>query len=344
MHAKITSLEDKLRQELDRHYGRLFETYPQLENLGLVAKSPQDDPIWLPSRLPLKEVEELNVTDLWEAESQLRIGQAYDAIRDLRKALGLRSWWSRHVKAQNDSQMTKTKGQSSLLACRAKVREASRIYSICYHWLHKMAPGLAKRFGFQELKAQDLVLLNDWLEGGRYRTNEGRLPWIWTLQAPVDSPSDPPATLSPADASASSASMPPSSLENIVETWRNEYYVHAAAASERWIEEVEILRYEMVRIYRWFRYQALWWAWVADERATVEDEDGSTHPATDPEWASMDQATRGSVAYASRKFSLFVSLANHASEEFIPVMGQGVWDEVWKGPTAADANDGMGIN
>lgn len=113
-------------------------------------------------------------------------------------------------------------------------------------------------------------------------------------------------------------------------------YVHAAAAAERWTEEVEILQYEMVRIYQWFRHQALYWAKRADEEAAMEDEDGSTHPMTDLEWASVDQATRGSVAYASRKFSLFASMANHAADTFIPVMGQEAWDEIWSGPTAVN--------
>lgn len=222
MQAKITNLADKLRRELDRHYGHLAEAYPQLEGLGLVAKPPQHDPIWLPSRLPLAEVKELKITDFWEVESQLRIGQAHDAISDLRRALGLRSWWSHHAKAQNDGQATITKGQLSLLACQARVREASRIYSICYHWLHKMDRNLTERFGFPQLRGQDLILLNDWLEGGCYKTNEGRLPWIWTLRAPIDRVDNPPAASLHVDTSTNSASIPSSSLENIVETWRNE--------------------------------------------------------------------------------------------------------------------------
>ncbi|KIO17726.1 hypothetical protein M407DRAFT_32600 [Tulasnella calospora MUT 4182] len=50
-------------------------------------------------------------------------------------------------------------------------------------------------------------------------------------------------------------------------------------------------------------------------------EDGITRPVQDEQWRTMDLPMRGFVAYACRKFSLYVNLANYASSEFIPAMG-----------------------
>ncbi|KIO18722.1 hypothetical protein M407DRAFT_31631 [Tulasnella calospora MUT 4182] len=332
--AKLTKLAEKIKSELPNHYTRLLEEYPQLEALGLSPIAAHNDPIWLPSRITSPEAKELGIEEFLKAEVQLRIGQVLDAINDLKGALSLRSFWSRHVKAQYDSQTRKTKGQTSLQKCKARVREAARMYTTCYEWLSKAAPDVAKAYGFQLLKGQDLVLLSDWLEGGFYKSNQGRLPWIWTLR-PTLHPLESIDNLALTEPTVSDSQSLASALDDVVEAWRNEFirldFVHASAAAQRWNEEVEILRYEMVRIFRWFCYQALQWAWLADHESTMLYEDGITRPVQDEQWRTMDLPMRGFVAYACRKFSLYVNLANYASSEFIPAMGAKVWEEVWIG-------------
>lgn len=71
MKAKVTELSQKLERELQRHYDRLLEAFPLLDGLGLMASSPHNDPIWLPSRITLPEAEELGLKQLWEAETNL---------------------------------------------------------------------------------------------------------------------------------------------------------------------------------------------------------------------------------------------------------------------------------
>lgn len=321
-----------------------------------------NDPIWLPSRITPSEAKELGIEEFLKVEIQLRIGQAFDAIHDLRGALSLHSFWSRHVKAQYTSENRKTKGQSSLQKCKARVREAARTYTTCYEWLSFAAADIAKAYGLQPLKGQDLILLSRWLEGGYYKSNQGRLPWIWTLRPTLhpDQPIDNPDLAGPMVNDSLSLASP---LDNVVEAWRNECkldlvferhsfmltnfcltvirldFVHASAAAERWHEEVEILHYEMVRIFRSFRYQALQWAWLADHKPTLLSEDGVMRPAQDERWCAMDAPTRGFVAYACRKFALYVDLANYAASEFILAMGVKVWDEVWIGGPNTEVDD-----
>lgn len=93
---------------------------------------------------------------------------------------------------------------------------------MCYEWLVKMAPDVAKRFGLQTLRDRDLVLLSEWLEGGHYKSNDRRLPWIWTLRLPVDSADEAFDNTLFAQPSASATSTASASLEEVVETWRNE--------------------------------------------------------------------------------------------------------------------------
>lgn len=145
-------------------------------------KDPLSDDILLPSRLTPHEVEQLGLTKLLAVEMQLRVGQSYDLIVDLRDALGLQSFWTRHVKSQHSSEKTKTKGRSGLQSSVARVAEAVRAYDTCYKWLSKRAPTMAKKFGLQPLQRSDLVLLSEWKDSKGYKRSHSRLPWIWTLR------------------------------------------------------------------------------------------------------------------------------------------------------------------
>lgn len=209
--SQMTALCDKLKAGLGRHYELLTEAAPQLSqsNHRLSPDTPQTDEILLPSRLDPEEVEALGLSQFLKVEMELRVLHAYGVIDSLKRALGLRSWWTRHTKSQNNSQTKRTKGQASLRACQARVKEASRAYSTCYEWLNKCNPELATRFGLQKLCNTDLMLLSEYLEEQHYRYNGRKLPWIWTLQ---------PLSSTPGEVSEN----PPSSLNTVVEGWQNE--------------------------------------------------------------------------------------------------------------------------
>lgn len=213
MKSQMANLHKRLEVRLQQHYEKLSEIAPQLSLAGhqICPDAPQNDEILLPSRLTDEEIEHLGLGSLLQVEMQLRVGHAYEAIGSLKKGLSMRSFWTRHVKAQYVSQTRRTKGQTSLRSCQARVKEASRAYTTCYDWLVKCAPEMAQDFGLQKLRNQDLMLLSEYLEQQHYRYNGRKLSWIWTLKPKVLATDD--------DDDEESSS---TGLDAIVQGWQNE--------------------------------------------------------------------------------------------------------------------------
>ncbi|KAG8939676.1 hypothetical protein FRC04_006083 [Tulasnella sp. 424] len=338
---RIKTLADELRAGLSAHYELLFEVAPKLEQFASAMDLPTRDEILLPTRLSPEEVIRYGVTDLLATEIQLRVCHLYITIKDLKNALGLQSFWTRYVHAQHSSQTKKTKGQSSLQASCARVRETARAYTVCYEWLNKRAPHTAEKFGLQTLRNSDLVLLSAWREKRGYKRPNIRLPWIWTLRpmqtfdilgsaSQDDEEEDITMEMEPKELSP---------LEKVVEDWRNEFvrldFVHTLAATERYTEEVRILSREMPATCRSFRNSALVWARRADSRVTEAVED-SGEGSTDANWAALSPAIRGYVAYASRQFDLYATLTTEAMGAFSKVVGSTAWEDIWLAPQAKD--------
>ncbi|KAG8928508.1 hypothetical protein FRC01_005829 [Tulasnella sp. 417] len=307
MTSQMTNLCNQLQIRLRQHYETLAEIAPQINQAGhqIRPDAPQSDEILLPSRLTTEQIDELGLGALLRIETQLRVGHAYDAIGSLKKALSMRSFWTRHVKAQYNSETRRTKGQASLRSCQARVKEAARAYTTCYEWLTKCAPDIAEDFGLQKLRNQDLVLLSEYLEEQHYRHNGFKLSWIWTLKPKV-SPTD----------EYNGEEKSSSSLDAIVQGWQNEFirleYVHARAAVDRWTEEVRILQCEMAATVRWFERKAMTWSRMCGTRA-----EGA-----------------GYKAYTCRQFSLYQVLSDHALDTFTEIVGgQSAWDAIYDNRT-----------
>ncbi|KAG9021955.1 hypothetical protein FS837_006838, partial [Tulasnella sp. UAMH 9824] len=338
LRTRVTQLANQLSTSLDNHYSLLFEVAPQLEPLVERSSDPAKDDIFLPSRLSPEEINELEVSDLLKVEMQLRTGHAYDCIKELRNALAMRSFWSRHTNSQHSSQTKKTKGMSSLQSSTARMKEAARAYNTCYNWITKRSPETAKKFGLRPLLNTDLTLLTDWQESKVYRRKNNRLPWIWSLR-PLLETDLPNADDEWVDTMETESQGEQNRLSEVVESWRTEIvrldYVHATAASERWTEEVRLLSREMPAICRSFRASALRWAKIANKTITAQS--GGAHVEITPlEWSLVDAETRGYVAYASRQFALYVQMTMDASTQFSKVLGAKKWVELWSAPCKDD--------
>ncbi|KAG9041944.1 hypothetical protein FS837_011550 [Tulasnella sp. UAMH 9824] len=320
--ARVTQLAKQLSSSLNNHYDLLFEVVPQLEPLVQRSSDPAKDDIFLPSRLSPEEINELELLDLLKVEMQLRTGHAYDCIKELRNALAMRSFWSRHTNSQHSSQTKTTKGMSSLQSSTARLKETARAYNTCYNWLTKRSPETAEKFGLRALRNTDLTLLTEWQESKVYRPTD--LPdvddgWVDEME-----------TVSQEE---------PNRLSKVVESWRTEIvrldYIHATAATERWIEEVRLLSREMPAICRSFRASALRWARLANE-ATIAQSGGAPAEISPSEWSLVDAETRGYVAYASRQFALYVQMTTDATTQFSKVVGVKQWVELWSAPCKDD--------
>lgn len=292
-------------------------------------------------------------------------------INDLRKALTLQSWWTRHVNAQHSSQTTKTKGQSHLRATVARVREASYVYRACYRWLIKCSPQTAEKFGLKSLENPDLVLLSTWKDKKAYKRPNNRLPWIWSLRPiqasepsednwvddrldeglddDVREPDEPHPALRP-------PGIRLTTLEDLIEKWRNECmcfprnilcvvlmsslvirldFVHTLAATERWTEEVRILTREMAATSRYFRHTALVWAQRSNDRSSAL-EGHKAGAVADEGGLSYSSDIRGYIAYASRQFDLYARLATESLRAFEDAVGASAWKNICLAPQDRD--------
>lgn len=281
-------------------------------------------------------------------EIQIRTGYAYNSIYELRQGLSLQSFWSQHITQQLQSQTKKTKGQASLQAVNAQVRDAMRTYNVCWRWLTKVSGETAVKFGLRQLSESDIFTLSDWQEGRGYKHSNKRLLWFWTLrpQSPALLEEDPPGT-----------DDPPSRLEQVIEAWRSECmpvticmrfylgiliwnrrlvvrldFVHSTASVERWVEEVAIIGREMAATCRSFQHKAMVWS----ERASQAFKDSGNGSSP---WEMQPQELRGCLAYASRQFDLYTWLADSSYEEFQAAVGQENWTEIWKGPNTLERQE-----
>lgn len=214
--AAIFTLKQELQDSLEIYYELLLSVLPQLEPLALAPGEPELDKITLPSRFTPGEVERFGLAQLLEVETDVRIAHAYQCINELKNAIGSRSFWGRHFSAQLKTQTKKTKGQASLLAANARVKDAMRMYKVCWSWLMKIAPEKAMKFGLRQLNDSDVLLLSDWQEAQGYKRRNDRLPWIWTLKPhPIISTRN-------EEADASSTNEPQTKMAQTIEAWRTE--------------------------------------------------------------------------------------------------------------------------
>ncbi|KAG9042715.1 hypothetical protein FS837_010478 [Tulasnella sp. UAMH 9824] len=340
--ARISTLRQELEDGLAVHYELLCSVTPQLADLGLSPGSPESDEICLPSRFSPEEIEKYGLKELLNVEVQIRTGFAYDALHEFRQGLCLRSFWSRHVTSQLQSQTKKTKGQASLQAANATVKDATRSYNVCWRWLTKIAPQRAEKFGLRKLNESDILLLSDWQEGKMYKRSDKRLPWFWTLRpqvstTPIDEEDQP------------EKNEPSSKLEQVLEAWRSEClyrklqtrcveiltkgyqsvvrldFVHSTASVERWVEEVSLLGREMAATCRAFQHRAMLWS----QRASYALKTYSTQGLP---WEEQPQKVRGYIAYTSRQFDLYTWLAGSAYTEFEATVGEKNWADIWTAP------------
>lgn len=107
--------------------------------------------------------------------------------------------------------------------------------------------------------------------------------------------------------------------------------MHTLAAVERWTEEVDILTREMPATCRSLRHFARVWAQRANEVVAA-----ATGEVPKVDWANADPATRGYVAYASRKFDLYAKLTTDSLKSFADTVGSSAWKKIWMAPCEED--------
>ncbi|KAG8929225.1 hypothetical protein FRC01_004669 [Tulasnella sp. 417] len=254
------SLDEKVKKHKTNLEAGLASHYEFLRSLGGVVSgvqlTPLDahrDPIVVPSHLTSTQREAFGLQALIAHEKSLRIGQAFDGLVRVRKALGVRSFLTRHVRKTNGCTVT-TRGQEILCRAELTVKQWAAAYRRCWLGLVELEASPIELKGLRALQPNDLVLLSTWLEDEKYRDRGAALPWIWSI-TPLPQHGE--------DVAAS------------VQEWTQEIirleWVHAKAALTRWIEEVHLLREELRRIAVFFNHIRERWESMGQQVEANED-------------------------------------------------------------------------
>ncbi|KAF8449453.1 hypothetical protein L210DRAFT_3609687 [Boletus edulis BED1] len=195
--------------------------------------------LWLPSALPI-----LTPCDagLLEIEWPLRMGQAHDALEELRQALHTCSYMLRFKDRFLRGQGANTRARNSLKIVDAKVDSSA----VKYHTAHAALMALSKRLGktgwdknLQVLEKDDIRPMT---AGTDDRASEGRrrLSWIWLVRGyNEDTTGD-------------------NEEQEVQDAIRVEW-CKARARAHRWTEEVVLLVEEQRRVLEFLRWQESWW-------------------------------------------------------------------------------------
>ncbi|KAG9017173.1 hypothetical protein FRB90_001477 [Tulasnella sp. 427] len=240
-----TSLNDKIRKHkarleigLEAHYAFLRSQGLPLPIAQLTPQEPHKDPIIVPSGLSVTHRQTFNMIRLAKHEQKLRIGLAFNALERLRKALGVRSFLTRHIR-KRDGYAANTRTQETFKQAEINVKQWSALYRRSWDALNRLDTDESALQGLRPLDNKDLILLSTWLEQEKYRDRGSRLPWIWSVAPVAQDGRD---------------------LVSTVQDWGEEEWVHAKAALDWWLEKNHLLREEIGRI-------ALFFKWTTDEWA-----------------------------------------------------------------------------
>ncbi|KAG8902439.1 hypothetical protein FRC00_007975 [Tulasnella sp. 408] len=279
---KLKSQKTKLEVGIKFHYQSLEKLAPLVPASYLAPKAPHKDPITLPSNFEPDKWSEYGLLHLAAIEQKLRIGQAFDCLEKLKKALGVRSFLTRHARKSNGYRVA-TRAQETLKRAEVTVKQWAAAYRCVWDALMHLETPASKLRGLRPLLDGDLVLLSSWLEEEKYRDRGVTLPWIWAL-LPLKDKDD---------------------IERSVSEWSAEVvrleWLHARAALARWVEETHLLREELRRVHAFFQWVQQDWIARVDNLAGAASPDGS------------DATQRGYKAYCLRQAYNYERLAKHAA-------------------------------
>ena len=152
----------------------------------LEPSDPASDPILMPSRFDAKERKSFQLDEMTEVEIKLRTAHCHEYLGKLRKALGVRSWLTRHSTKFNGTNRT-TRAQEVMNRAETSVKEAAHAYERSHAHLLQLCDA-TDLGGLKNLEKDDLQLLSSWLEGDHYKKSSSldnrqskKLPWIWTI-------------------------------------------------------------------------------------------------------------------------------------------------------------------
>ncbi|KAJ7897598.1 hypothetical protein B0H14DRAFT_3589450 [Mycena olivaceomarginata] len=225
-----------------------------------------DVKLWLPSAIAVASQEEVPVdTETYQHEYRLRVGQAQEALHEVRRLLLVRTHLYKLKDTHSRGVRANMRSNDKIAALNGQVQRAAEQYRAARRALEGLGRVL-KRTEWQrtlrELKPDDVrglpkATFHDPERKKKGKTSRRRrkkqkkereMSWIWVAQGGHD----------PAD--------PPSMNEAVRIEWAK-----VRARCHRWREEVDLLEAEMDRVKRYLVWRAQWWQGQVGRKTALED-------------------------------------------------------------------------
>ncbi|KAF7976812.1 hypothetical protein HWV62_5680 [Athelia sp. TMB] len=299
MRGKKTTLSHKtdllerratLRHRIDK-WIEIQDLYmPEARRLRAAAASAtmidsEEENLYLPSQLPPDLRASPAISSLLDKERRLRIGQADDALHEIRRLLRISSTILEFKRGQHlASQRITTRTRQLVLNFRAKTGAVSDRYIAAYNALKVLDPGGEWETSFKPLNPAVDLHLPRREEDDEGPENTRELSWIWLVPRSED------------------AQRRTATADEVCESMRVEWS-KSMARRDRWDEEVQLLREEMRRVIHYFHWKSQWW-----RRRTNRRTDASA------------AVQRGAAAYAARQAHQFETMAKSHAATWYPFL------------------------
>lgn len=246
---------------------------------------PEKIKLCLPSSFGVVALREAKLVHLADEEIQLQMGQANDCLEKLRNDLGEKSILYRINKRSSASNRTDTRSKQDIRRVGLKVNKNVRSYHRAFDALSYLdAKDISGKY--KRIAHEDLALSKDITEENRFGQSSDVLPWFWRIEGVNQSSSE---WNDECEWYLRVFSICINSLFAVLRV----SWMKARARYERWREEIEVVKHEMLWTTLWFKYQGKEW-----------------------ERREMEASQPGHRAYSAKQQHLWSSFQRKAEENF----------------------------
>ncbi|KAG8927115.1 hypothetical protein FRC01_008000 [Tulasnella sp. 417] len=286
-------MEERLRNRIGEHHSILLRVCPGLQEAELVrGQPPTTQNLYLPSNFIDTDWPKYKLEKIAKKEAQIQIAEAYDALRRLRNALGLKALLLQNQKQHVRGYERNTQARRSVVIAEKGIKRQAEAYKRAWNAICNLRVEVGPNTAAGDLRPlleKDVVPLGEFSDERRFSRDNEAIPWIWRLM---------------------NINGPEREVEKgvigTVTSWNNEVirlaWLHAQASRDRWWEEVTLLKEELRRVGASFTYRQLEWSSIADAAHVNEDEE--------------TRVTRGAKAYAYRQAAVYQYLASDAQQRY----------------------------
>ncbi|KAF7983642.1 hypothetical protein HWV62_20588 [Athelia sp. TMB] len=244
--ADLLEKRNALQHRIDTWRGIQAFYMPEVQHLRAEDNSStqayaEEENLYLPSGLPDAYRLSPGVSALLKKELRLRIGQADDALHEIRRLLRISSTVLEFKKGQHmASQRITTRTRQLILNFRAKSDAVAARYVAAYNALNTLDPGGDWTTSFKPLNTAVDLHLPRREEDDLVAENRRELSWIWLVPRSED------------------AQRRVATADEVSDSMRVEW-AKSYARRDRWAEEVQLVCEEMRRIIHYFHWKHEWW-------------------------------------------------------------------------------------